>query len=75
MNPYRLASTGDLALAEPHHERRDLMRRDIVDHGISMQESHNTMSALEYLKAHDIDAHVIARVLLEPQRRRSSNSH
>lgn len=71
MNPHMLASTDDLALAEPHYERRDLARRDIVDHGISMQESHNTMCALEYLKSHDIDARVIERVLLEPQRRRS----
>jgi hypothetical protein len=64
-----------LALAEPHYERLDVKRRDIVNHGISVQESSNTMAALEYLRAHDIDASVIERVLLEPQRRRRSAHH
>jgi hypothetical protein len=64
-----------LALAEPHYERLDLQRRDIVNHGISVQESSNTMAAVEYLKAHDIDASVIERVLLEPQRRRRNAHH
>jgi hypothetical protein len=64
-----------MALAEPHYERLDLKRRDIVNHGISVQESSNTMAAVEYLKAHDIDAGVIERVLLEPQRRRRNAHH
>lgn len=66
---------GDLAVAEPDYQRLDARRRDIVNHGISMQESSNTMSAIEYLKAHDIDARVIERVLLEPHRRRSTVHH
>jgi hypothetical protein len=52
------------------YQRQDLRRREIVNHGISVQESSNTVSAIEYLKAHDIDPKVIERVLLEPQRRR-----
>jgi hypothetical protein len=70
-----LSQASNLALAEPHYERLDLKRRDIVNHGISVQESSNTMAAVEYLKAHDIDARVIERVLLEPQRRRRNAHH
>ncbi len=56
--------------AEPSYLRSDTYRRDIVDRAISVKESRSTMSALEFLKAHDIDARVIERVLLDPQRRR-----
>lgn len=59
----------------PDYTRQDGRRRDIVNHAICVQESSNTMSAIEYLKAHDIDAAVIARVLLEPMHRRSSAHH
>jgi hypothetical protein len=51
--------------------RTDARQRRIVDAGIAVQGSSNTMSAFEYLRAHDIGAHVIERVLLEPHRRRS----
>jgi hypothetical protein len=60
----------DTALAATSYLRSDNYRRDIVDRAISVQESRSTMSALEFLKAHDIDARVIERVLLEPHRRR-----
>ncbi len=73
MNLHTQAS--NLALAEPGYERLDVKRRDIVNHGISVQESSNTMAAIEYLKAHDIDAGVIERVLLEPQHRRRFAHH
>lgn len=56
----------------PPYQRSDLQRRDIVNRGILVQENRNTMSALEYLKSHDIDPKVIERVLLEPQRRRQT---
>jgi hypothetical protein len=62
-------------LAAPDYERLDLRCRDIVNHGISVQESSNTVAAIEYLKAHDIDPTVIERVLLEPQRRRRNIHH
>ncbi len=52
------------------HQRLDEHQSSIVNHAISVQASSNTVSAVEYLKAHDIAAHVIARVLLGPQRRR-----
>lgn len=70
MNQNQRAVAGATALAEPTYERRDMTRRDIVNHAISVQEGSNTVSAVEYLKAHDIDPRVIERVLLEPQRRR-----
>lgn len=63
------------AVAVADYQRQDLRRRDIVNHGISVQESSNTMSAIEYLKSHDIDPQVIERVLLEPHRRRSHSQH
>lgn len=75
MTQLRQHETGGQAVAEMDYQRQDLRRRDIVDHGISVQESRNTMSAIEYLKSHDIDAGVIARVLLEPHRRRGPTQH
>ena len=69
-------TVGDYAEDEPNgvmqYERRDLRCRDIVDHAIDVQRSRNTMSAVEYLKSHDIAADVIERVMLDPQRRRRS---
>jgi hypothetical protein len=62
---------GDTAVAEASYQRADLARRDIVNRGIAVQENRSTMSAIEYLKAHDIDPKVIERVLLEPHLRRS----
>jgi hypothetical protein len=65
-------TTLDSSLDEPNYQRRDVRCRDIVDHAISVQESGNTMSAVEYLKSHDIAPHVIERVMLDPERRRNS---
>jgi hypothetical protein len=66
---------GALCAARPDYQRQDNRRRDIVNHGISVQESSNTVSAIEYLKSHDIAPDVIERVLLEPQRRRNPAHH
>ena len=51
--------------------RRDQRQRDIVDDAIALLGVAGTLSALEYLKSHAVDARVIARVLLDPGRRRS----
>ena len=75
MNQSVLSSPGDTAVAELDYERIDMQRRDVVNHAISVQESSNTMAAIEYLKAHDIGPDVIERVLLEPQRRRRPVHH
>ena len=53
--------------------RTDARQRVIVDAGIAVQGSSNTMSAVEYLRTRDIRSHVIERVLLEPHRRRSGS--
>ena len=52
--------------------RRDQRQCDIVDDGIALMGVAGTLSALEYLKSHAIDGRVIARVLLDPTKRRSS---
>ena len=75
MNQQNLGNLGDTAVAEPDYQRQDLRKRDIVNHGICVQENTNTVSAVEYLKSHDIDPAVIKRVLLEPQRRRNPAHH
>lgn len=75
MNRQHQPDSGGLALAEPPYQRQDLRQRDIVNHAILVQESSNTMSAIEYLKSRDIPPDVIARVLLEPERRRGSLPH
>ena len=53
--------------------RHDDTQRTIVERGISMQQTSNTMSAVEYMRSRDVGPHVIARVLLEPERRRSND--
>jgi len=52
-------------------ERTDMHQRAIVDDGIAVQFSANTMSALEYLRSRNVGRTVIERVLLEPGQRRS----
>ena len=42
----------------------------VVDRGILVQSSFNTVCAIEYLKSHNIDPQVIERVLLHPEQRR-----
>jgi hypothetical protein len=42
----------------------------IVNHGIAVQSSLNTVCAVEYMKSHNIDPDVIERVLLHPEQRR-----
>ena len=66
---------GGPASARTIYTRLDGRQRDIVNHAISVQESSNTMSAIEYLKANNIDAAVIERVLLEPMRRGAATHH
>jgi hypothetical protein len=51
--------------------RHDDAQCDVVERGISMQQSSNTMTAVEFLKSHDVRPQIIARVLLEPEKRRN----
>lgn len=75
MKQFRQRENGDMAVVEAGYQRQDLHRRDIVDHAILVQASTNTVSAIEYLKSHDIPSAVIERVLLEPNRRRNHIPH
>ena len=78
MNTFNKAvAASAVAAAHPktssHYQRSNAHARDVVDHAIAVQETANTMAAVEYLKSHDIAAHVIERVLLDPEHRRTSN--
>ena len=42
----------------------------VVDRGIVVQASFNTVCAIEYMKSHNINPQVIERVLLHPEQRR-----
>lgn len=53
--------------------RHDDVQRTVVERGIEMQQSSNTMTAVEFMKSRDVGPQVIARVLLEPDRRRSND--
>lgn len=75
MKQHAMHTGAGLAIAEPDYERSDARSREIVNHGISMQESSNTISALEYLKSHDIAPDVISRVLHDPAPRRTAQQH
>lgn len=72
MNQTSTENAGDLAIAgSPHQGRSDERQREIVDHGIHMQQSGNTVAAFEFLRGRDVDRRVIQRVLLDPRRRRA----
>jgi hypothetical protein len=45
----------------------------IVNRGILVQSSFNTVCAIEYMKSHNIDPKVIERVLLHPDQRRKAS--
>ncbi|MGI4720005.1 MAG: hypothetical protein ACRYGO_09700 [Janthinobacterium lividum] len=62
-------SLADGADAAPE-ARRDARLCDIVDDGILLMRVAGTLSALEFLKSRGVAGHVIARVLLDPGRRR-----
>ncbi|MYM73727.1 hypothetical protein GTP55_12225 [Duganella sp. FT109W] len=44
----------------------------VVNRGIVVQSSFNTVCAIEYMKSHNVDPKVIERVLLHPEQRRKS---
>jgi hypothetical protein len=51
-------------------QRSDEFCSQIVDRGLMVQSSFNTVCAIEYLKSHNVDPQVIERVLLHPDQRR-----
>lgn len=52
------------------HARHDEASSAVIDRGILVQSSFNTVCAIEYLKSHNVDPDVIERVLLHPEQRR-----
>jgi len=70
-DPRRSAGCNAGAGAISAEARSDARQSDIVASGIAMLPGGGVMMAFEYLKLHAIGAHVIERVLLEPQRRRA----
>lgn len=58
--------------ADLYQARSDEHCREVVDRGILVQASFNTMCAIEYLKSNNIPPHIIERVLLHPEQRRKS---
>lgn len=69
MNPLRTPPTHPGGAADTD-TRRDLRQRDIVDDAVALIGMSGTLSALEYLKSHAVEGRIIARVLLDPARRR-----
>ncbi len=53
-------------------ERSNRQHSADVDEALALQASAGTLCALEYLKTRSVVPDVIARVLLQPQRRRQS---
>ena len=53
-------------------QRRDKRISAVVDRGISVQSSFNTICAIEYMKSHNVAPQVIERVLLHPEQRRGN---
>jgi hypothetical protein len=51
-------------------QRRDERISAVVERGISVQSSFNTICAIEYMKSHNVAPEVIERVLLHPEQRR-----
>jgi hypothetical protein len=72
MNVLSLQPTVSPVPADLYQIRIDEQSRDIVDRGILVQASFNTMCAIEYLKSNNVHAHIIERVLLHPELRRKS---
>jgi hypothetical protein len=54
-----------------NQSRHDEACSAVVDRGILVQSSFNTVCAIEYMKSHNVDPQVIERVLLHPDQRRT----
>ncbi len=70
MNVSIVSTPASPELETSYHQRLDEQCRAVVDRGILVQNSFNTICAIEYLKSHNVDPQVIERVLLHPELRR-----
>lgn len=62
-----LESAPPMSLFQP---RNDAACSAVVERGILVQTSFNTVCAIEYMKSHNVNPRVIERVLLHPDQRR-----
>lgn len=53
--------------------RKNDICSSVVERGIVVQNSFNTVCAIEYLKSHNVDPKIIERVLLHPDQRRKAH--
>ena len=65
----RLESAPPAPLFQPRH---DEACSAVVERGIVVQNSFNTVCAIEYMKSHNVHPRVIERVLLHPEQRRKT---
>lgn len=54
-------------------QRRDERTSAVVERGITVQSSFNTICAIEYMKSHNVAPQVIERVLWYPEQRRKKH--
>lgn len=59
--------------ADFHQQRYDEQSSAVVERGITVQASFNTICAIEYMKSHNVAPTVIERVLLHPEQRRKQH--
>ncbi|KQN77119.1 hypothetical protein F8197_13480 [Duganella sp. FT27W] len=57
---------------QQHYQRSDSHSSAIVERGIIVQSTFNTVCAIEYLRSHNVQPQIIERVLLHPQQRRQA---
>jgi hypothetical protein len=67
-----LTKDGGPAPAAQADLRRDHRQREIVDHGVALQQHGGSIAAFEFLDARHVRRDVIQRVLLEPGRMRGA---
>lgn len=71
MKVFNFQGTESSALVDLYQPRIDERCCEVVDRGILVQASFNTVCAIEYMKSHNVQSHVIERVLLHPEQRRT----
>ena len=66
----RLESVPKNDVSQQRHDERSSA---VVERGIIVQSSFNTICAIEYMKSHNVSPQVIERVLLHPEQRRKEH--
>ncbi|TFW31293.1 hypothetical protein [Duganella callida] len=70
MNVSLVPSLESAPPAAVYQQRLDQECSAVVERGILVQSSFNTVCAIEYMKSHNVSPQVIERVLLRPDQRR-----